>query len=142
VPDDDWRQTHLEAYHWFGDPAMEIRTEHPDWLAADHPQMWPHQGVAHDLVVHVDNSVGPVEDARVTVSHPDETFEHWTTWTDADGNASFPGLVINAAGRFDVVATASNHVPWLGSMISAGSDLIFYDGFESGSTQAWVMSSR
>ncbi|MEE4273731.1 MAG: C25 family cysteine peptidase [Thermoanaerobaculales bacterium] len=140
VPDDDWRQTHLESYHWFGDPAMEIRTEHPDWLTADHPQMWPHQGVAHDLVVHVDNSAGPVEGARVTISHPDETFEHWTAWTDADGNASFPGLVINAAGRYDVVATASNHVPWLGSMVSAGSDLIFYDGFESGGTQAWSAS--
>lgn len=137
VPADEWRQTHLEAYHWFGDPAMEIRTEHPDWLTAGHPWMWPYLGVAHDLVVHVENTAGPVEDALVTVSHADEFHEHWTAWTDTNGDAVFPGLVISMPGSYDIVATASNHVPWLGTMNSAGGDLIFFDGFESGGTSAW-----
>ena len=50
---------------------------------------------------------------------------------------TFSGLVVSEFGAYDLTATASNNVPWQGTLTVTGADLIFYDGFESGGTSAW-----
>ena len=122
VPDDDWRKTHFEAYHWFGDPAMEIRTEHPDWLTAKIPAVWPWKGKSHDVVIPVQDTAGPLQHATVTISHPSKTYNLWSITTDANGNAPFKGLLTTESGAYDVVATASNCVPYEGTFNCFGKE--------------------
>ncbi len=123
VPDNDWRKCHFEAYHWFGDPAMEIRTEHPDWLSARIPAVWPWKGVGHDVVIPVEGfTQGPLQYATVSISHPDKTDDLWSVMTDQSGNAPFPGLLTTESGTYNVVATAPNCVPFQGSFESFGKE--------------------
>jgi len=122
VPDNDWRKCHFEAYHWFGDPAMEIRTKHPDWLSAKIPAVWPWKGVGHDVAIPVKDTQGPLQYATVSISHPDKTNDLWSVMTDPSGNAPFPGLFTTESGTYNVVATAPNCVPFQGSFESFGKE--------------------
>ncbi|RME85972.1 MAG: hypothetical protein D6775_01395, partial [Caldilineae bacterium] len=53
VPDNVWRKTHFETYHWFGDPSMEIRTETPPLTLATKPDLWLWALHPRDFTVHV-----------------------------------------------------------------------------------------
>jgi hypothetical protein len=123
--EDAWRKSHFETYHWFGDPAMEIRTKHPDLLTAQYPIAWPWLVQAHDLKVHVERlpygggSAQAEKGARVVVirsgtASDDKRFEV----TDANGDATFSGLLTHSSGAYELVITASNSVPVLGSLES------------------------
>jgi len=122
IRDNEWRKTHFEVYHWFGDPAMEIRTENPDWLSATIPAVWPWKGVGHDVVIPVEGLQVAIHDATVTISHPDETYDLWRVATDPSGDASFPGLLTTESGIYNVVATAPNCVPFQGTFECFGKE--------------------
>jgi len=123
VPDNVWRKTHFETYHWFGDPSMEIRTETPLLTLAVKPDPWPWALHPRDFSVHVDwedlygtGSSSPKK-ATVTISKP-ATSDYWVGTTDVNGDVTFPNLVTTALGTYDVVVTASNSVPYTGTFES------------------------
>jgi hypothetical protein len=136
VPDNNWRLLHREAYHWFGDPSMEIRTEYPDWLTASYDSNWPWLGQSHALTVHVENTSGPLAMATVALTFPGNLYQHWMAVTDASGNAVLPGIITTESGTYDLTVTASNHVPFQGSLYSYQTH-IFSDGFNDGHLGAW-----
>jgi hypothetical protein len=112
-----------EAYHWFGDPAMEIRTERPPQImVALVPPLWPWALHPNDFTVNVfrddEQYQGPVEKAKVTISKQDKPSDYWVGETDEEGYVTFPGLVASSLGEYDVVVTASNTVPHTGTFES------------------------
>lgn len=123
VPDNAWRKTHFEGYHWFGDPSMEIRTETPLLTLAEKPDLWPWALHPRDFTVHVDwedlygAGSSPPEKATVTISKPDSQ-DYWVGTTDVNGDVTFPDLVTTDLGAYDVVVTASNSVPYTGTFES------------------------
>ncbi len=123
IPDNEWRKLHFEAYHWFGDPAMEIRTEPPPLIAVIKPDLWPWVLHPRDLLIHVDwedpygtGSASP-EKATVTISKPGID-DYWVGTTDVNGDVTFPDLVTTDLGTYEVVVTASNSVPYTGTFES------------------------
>lgn len=123
VPDNAWRKTHFEGYHWFGDPSMEIRTETPPLMVATKPDLWSWALHPRDFSVHVDwedvygTGSGSPKKATVTISKPD-TSDYWVGTTDVNGDVTFPDLVTTDLGTYDVVLTASNSVPYTGTFES------------------------
>ncbi|MGB6874065.1 MAG: IPTL-CTERM sorting domain-containing protein [Dehalococcoidia bacterium] len=112
-----------ELYQWFGDPAMEIRTVTPPLIVAMVPPEWSWLLHPKDFFLHVEllddgeQYPGPVEKATVTISKAD-TSDYWVGTTDEEGNVTFPGLVTSTLGEYDVVATASNCIPFQGTFVS------------------------
>lgn len=126
VPNNAWRKLHFEAYHWFGDPAMEIRTEAPPLIVATKPDSWPWALHPQDFTVHVDweDLYGPglaaaaaPREATVTISKQDSP-DHWVGATDETGDVTFPDLVTTELGTYDIVVTAPNSIPYEGTFES------------------------
>jgi hypothetical protein len=115
-------QANCEAYQWFGDPAMAIRTVKPPLMMAEIPKTWmamhPTEMVVRVFFTKEDGDRHPLGDATVTISKADETGDYWVARTDGEGNAVFPDLVTGALGEYDVVVTAPNHVPFQGAFES------------------------
>ena len=122
-----------ELYQWFGDPAMEIRTETPNLIVAMVPPEWSWALQPRQFPVHVDwedlygppkkgagllEAGGPLEGAKVTISKADSPSDYWVGKTDEEGNVTFPGLITSALGEYDVVVTASNCIPFQGTFVS------------------------
>ncbi|MDY6837595.1 MAG: C25 family cysteine peptidase [Thermodesulfobacteriota bacterium] len=118
------KKANYEAYHWFGDPAMEIRTKRPPQImVAQVPPIWPWALYPRNFTVHVllddgDEYQGPVEKAKVTISKQDSPSDYWMGKTDEEGYVTFPGLVTSTLGEYDVVVTASNTIPYAGTFES------------------------
>jgi hypothetical protein len=113
-----------EAFHWFGDPSMRIRTEAPQLIVASHDTDWPWLLNPNSFEVHVEKLIdeetfdGPLPDATVTVSRSDNPSDHWVAKTDAEGVAVFPELITHLPGEYLVTVTAANAVPFAGTLIS------------------------
>ncbi|MDY6988246.1 MAG: C25 family cysteine peptidase [Thermodesulfobacteriota bacterium] len=117
------KMANYQAYHWFGDPAMAIRTKVPMQIAVLHPSPWPWTLYARDLTVNVslddgDLYQGPLEKATVTISKEDSPSDYWVGKTDEEGNVTFPGLVASSLGDYEVVVTAYNTVTYEGTFQS------------------------
>jgi len=117
------KRANYEAYHWFGDPSMAIRTKAPMQIAVLHPSPWPWNLYARDLTVNVslnngDIYQGPLEKATVTISKEDSPSDYWVGKTDEQGNVTFPGLVASFLGDYEVVVTAYNTVTYEGTFQS------------------------
>ena len=116
-----WVKAHLEEYHWFGDPAMGIRTDKPPLVVAVSPAVWSNVLHPDDLIAHVEwhdsetRASGPLEGATVTITRPGSSLGLWRATTDEAGDALFPGLLLAETGDYDLVASASNTVPHIGS---------------------------
>lgn len=121
---ENWRKLHFEAHHWFGDPAMEIRTEAPPLMVAVKPDLWPWTLHARDFPVHVDwediygsDTADLPRKATVTISRVDSA-DYWVATTDEFGDATFPDLVTTDLGTYDIVVTAPNSIPYEGTFTS------------------------
>lgn len=136
----------LEAYHYFGDPTMEIRTQKPPLMVALHDNHWPlyHAGDFGVLVKWVDPGTGdemaPIKDAKVTVKKADDdesssgdfltsseflsptskfpVRDYWVAYTGDDGVAVFPDLKTGYPGQYEVNVSAPNHIPAFSSFVS------------------------
>ncbi len=124
------REANYEAYHWFGDPAMKIRTRAPNKIVvADLPSEWPllNKGI---FSVDVDwedlygassgsggENTGALRDATVTISKAGSP-EHWVGKTDEAGNLSILDFETITPGTFDIVVTAPNSIPFQGTFTS------------------------
>jgi hypothetical protein len=111
----------LEGYHWFGDPAMEIRTTKPPLMIAVKPDLWKYLLLPHLMEVHIDwagsgdQPSGPVEGARVTIFKEGSPEDYWVSKTDSEGNAAFPELKVSQPGEYQIMAGAPNAVPYQGT---------------------------
>ncbi len=120
----DEKQANYEAYHWFGDPAMEIRTKKPIQIVAAHPKPdWPWMLHPRDFMVEVwmddgDQYQGPLEKATVTISKQDSPSDYWVGKTDEEGRVTFSGLVTGSLGEYDVVVTATDTTTYEGAFES------------------------
>jgi len=123
------QKANYEAYHWFGDPAMEIRVNPPPIsIAASFPHEWQWQlrpWLFSVLVEKYDPSDGgespgkvPLKDATVTITKADSRKEYWVGITDAEGNVTFPDFVAMTSGTYDVVVSAPNSFPFHGTFTS------------------------
>ncbi|MDY6950554.1 MAG: carboxypeptidase-like regulatory domain-containing protein, partial [Thermodesulfobacteriota bacterium] len=117
------KKANYEAYHWFGDPAMAIRTTAPVQIAVLHPPTWPWVLYPKDLTVNVtlnngDLYQGPLEKATVTVTKEDSPSDYWVGKTDEEGNVTFPDLVATSLGDYEVVVTAYDTVTYAGTFQS------------------------
>ncbi len=106
----------LEGYHYFGDPSMEIRTEKPPLMIALAETPWHWALHRHDLPVTVNwlddgSTAGPVEKAKVTLSNPEISADHWAVVTDEEGVAVFTDIKTSTAGVYDLTVSAANHIP-------------------------------
>ena len=118
--DSTTRKVEFEIYHWFGDPSMRIRTELPAALSADH-QSSVGFGAATDIEVLVDIGGTPLEGAVVTISRSDIPDDYRVEITDVSGTALFSNLLLSATGTYDLVVTASNSIPYQGTILADGS---------------------
>ena len=135
----DQEKIQLEAYHYFGDPTMETRTQKPPPMVVYHDNNIPlfHPKDFSVLVKWKDpltgNEMAPLEDAKVTVkkseddsSSADGSYgaqgissisntivprDHWVAYTGDDGVAVFPGLAAGYPGEYEVNVSAPNHLP-------------------------------
>jgi hypothetical protein len=154
-PEDPWRKSHFETYHWFGDPAMEIRTRRPDPLGAHYATAWPWLNQSHDLKVHVyrfpygaGGPKQPEAGAKVVIIRSGTSSdEKRSEVTDVNGDSTFSGLLTHNSGAYEVVITASNSIPKLGSLqsfqpiaIGAGVDNTDLP-FNTGGNAAWFGES-
>lgn len=127
------KKANYEAYHWFGDPAMAIRTKAPVQIAVLHPSTWPWALHPRDLTVNVslnngDIYQGPLEKATVTVSKGDSPSDYWVGKTDEEGNVTFFGLVASTLGEYEVVVTATDTMTYEGAFqCEAGPAAILLD---------------
>jgi hypothetical protein len=119
------KKTNYEAYHWFGDPAMEIRVNRPPVaIAASFPHEWPWQLRPWPFSVLVekydpsDPGNVPLKDATVTITKADSRSEYWAGITDAEGNVTFPDFVAMTSGTYDVVVSAPDSPPFQGTFTS------------------------
>jgi len=111
------RKVTFELFHYFGDPAMMIRTESPVPLSGTHPTV-VEQGRPTDLTVTIEKDGSPVYGATVTISRPATPSDYWVGTTNGSGRVTFPGLSTSAVGTYDVVATAANCDPYEGTIQS------------------------
>jgi hypothetical protein len=108
------KKANYEAYHWFGDPAMEIRTKKPIQIVSAIPSPnWPWMLYPRDLTVEVwkndgDEYQGPLEKATVTISKEDHPSDYWVGRTDEEGCVTFPGLVTTSLGEYEVIVTGTD----------------------------------
>ncbi|MFH1038722.1 MAG: C25 family cysteine peptidase [PVC group bacterium] len=114
-PDNIIRQVQFEIFHWFGDPAMMIRTAPPAGLAAEHP-LSVRTGQAADFTVEVTSGGAPLSEATVAICRDDAPDDYYTVVTDNNGSALFAGLVLSQDGEYNLVATAPNSVPYRGTV--------------------------
>ncbi|MFH1037811.1 MAG: C25 family cysteine peptidase, partial [PVC group bacterium] len=111
------RKVEFEIFHWYGDPAMMIRTQVPETLSVSHPVLVP-RGAPLDFEVIVESGGIPLEGATVTVSRSDAPDDYRVETTDGTGTAVFADLVTNETGDYDLVVTAPNTVPYQGTFMS------------------------
>jgi hypothetical protein len=116
-------KANYEAYHWFGDPSLAIRTNPPQLaIAADLPPDWWLLN-KRDLPIHVDllDELVPLDGATVTVTSAASPREYWEGTTDAEGDVVFPNFVAASPGTYDVVVSSPETVPVMGSFeVTAG----------------------
>lgn len=116
VTDELWAV--LEGFHWFGDPASEIRTGPPILLmTVVTPTLWTFALAPHPYTVMVEKWGGELPDtfmegAKVTISKASEPQDYWTGKTGPGGTLTFPGLTTSSLGTYDVVVTAPNAIPF------------------------------
>ncbi len=111
------RKVEFEIFHWFGDPAMMIRTEMPRALSVSHAALVS-LGIPLDFDVTVEYGGSPLEGATVTVSRSDVPDDYRVETTDATGSATFTDLVTSETGDYDLVVTAPNTIPYQGTFMS------------------------
>ncbi len=142
----DQEKIQLEAYHYFGDPSMEVRTQKPPPMAVFHDNNRPlfHPEDFGVLVKWKDPITGdemaPLKDAKVTVKKSDDNsssaqgsygsesilspsntvvpHDHWVAYTGDDGIAVFPDLTTGYPGGYEVNVSAPNHLPAFSSFQS------------------------
>jgi len=107
----------IEGFHWFGDPAMEIRTEKPPLMLATYPPIWQWALRAAEFPVNVEwldalgRPAAPVEDAWVSISRPGAHQDTWVGKTAEDGGVIFPELLLDDIGTYNLTIRASNFIP-------------------------------
>jgi hypothetical protein len=142
----DQEKIQLEAYHYFGDPTMEIRTQKPPPMVVFHDPNWPlyYPKDFSILVKWKDPVTGeemaPLKDAKVTVKKSEDDSsavdgsygsqgilslsntvvprDHWVAYTGDDGIAVFPDLTTGYPGGYEVNVSAPNHLPAFSSFQS------------------------
>lgn len=112
-----YRKVEFEIFHWFGDPAMMIRTRVPETLSVFHPAL-VFQGVPVDFEVAVECGGSPLEGATVTLYREDVPGDYRTSTTDGTGTAIFAGLAASETGEYELVVTAPETVPYQGTFSS------------------------
>jgi len=116
----DYTKTTIDEYVWFGDPTMEIRTGIPQPLTAGdvvHPSAI-NMGRPADVTVSVRRDQIAVPRARVTISRASAPDDYWTDLTDESGTVMFAALTTSQRGRYDIVVTAHNCLPYEGTIAS------------------------
>ncbi|MFH1719232.1 MAG: C25 family cysteine peptidase [Planctomycetota bacterium] len=116
----DYTKTTIDEYVWFGDPTMEIRTGVPQPLTAGeivHPSAI-NMGRPTDVTASVRRDQMAVPGARVTISRADAPDDYWTDLTDESGTVTFADLTTTQRGRYDIVVTAHNCLPYEGTIAS------------------------
>lgn len=115
---DSYAKADIEGFHWFGDPALEIRTSQPPLeVQVVYPLFWDWLLFPHDLVVQVaQTSPGlapntPVTGARVSLSNPAHSEQVWSAYTDVEGRAVFPDLLLEDPGAYNLLVWSSNTIP-------------------------------
>jgi len=145
--DDVYRKANYEMYHWFGDPAMKIRTRTPKMILVtgfvfpppsykdmgdvELPPVYALNSSIFSVHVDVDWSelyglpessaskdAVPLEDATVTISKEAAPSDYWVGRTDEEGNVTFPDFITSTLGDYDVVVTAPNCIPFQGTFKS------------------------
>ena len=112
-----YRKVEFEIFHWFGDPAMMIRTRLPETLAVSHPARVV-QGVPVDFEVTVESGGSFVAGAAVAVYREDVPGDYRTAQTDETGTALFPGLTASEIGEYELVVTAPETIPYQGAFVA------------------------
>jgi hypothetical protein len=107
---------HNEIFHWFGDPAMQIRTREPSvpLKVINFPKLWPWATHPSNLNINVlFDPPSPFDRARltVTISNPEAPSDYWRGTPDEEGNLTFPDLITSTLGEYEVVVTAPNCIP-------------------------------
>lgn len=109
--------TAIEEYQYFGDPTMEIRTKSPLALSTTHSNMiYPNHASSFTVNV-MQNSVN-LENARVTLSKADTPDDYWTGETNSAGDITFSNLIPSSTGTYNLIVTASNSLPYQGTVTS------------------------
>ncbi len=112
----DYTKTTIDEYMLFADPTMEIRTGVPQpFKAGDivHPSAI-NAGLPTDVTVSVSRDGTAISGAGVTISRAAAPDDYWTETTDESGKVTFAGLAASQRGRYDVVVTAHNCIPYEG----------------------------
>ena len=113
---DDDSILHAQLYNYFGDPEMMLRTQTPVPLNATYaPSTMAGQSI--DLDFTVTRGGVAFEGALVSVSRVG-TDDHWTGTTGPGGTVTLYGVTPSEPGRYDVVVSGFNCVPFLGSFRS------------------------
>jgi hypothetical protein len=111
----------MEGFHWFGDPSMEIRTETPPTILATANSGYPTLFESMNLSIHIDlddlesspSSINQeIPETKVVISHPDNPDELFVAHTDNEGVATFEDILLREAGEYNLLAFASNHLPY------------------------------
>jgi|GEM_PF-2346750 len=115
---DSYALADIEGYHWFGDPALEIRTSMPDVIMQMvAPPLYTWLFLKHDLTIQVNQLPtggapdGPLADVKVSLSNPAHPQQVWTAYSDAEGQAIFHDLELKEPGEYNLLAWLSNTTP-------------------------------
>ncbi|MFC1879311.1 C25 family cysteine peptidase [Chloroflexota bacterium] len=107
----------LEGFHWFGDPAMEIRTKKPPLMAVLPTDPWSWAYRRAEYIINVseltqDNQpAAPIVDAKVAIAHPDRHEDHWVGRTNEAGDVVID-MLADEAGSYNLTVMASNYTPF------------------------------
>jgi len=123
VVDNAWRKAHFEMYHWFGDPSMRIRVNRPLNVIAELPSLWNWMLFPNTWSATVTWAEGPlvgqtVDKATLTITKDDAPDDYWVATTDESGQVVFDDLQTTTQGEYEVVITAPDAIPYIGTFVS------------------------
>ncbi|MCK4234463.1 T9SS type A sorting domain-containing protein [candidate division WOR-3 bacterium] len=104
---------HAYMNNLFGSPEMEVWTNIPKRLFAEHRREIP-ANTPYDFKVRVSNEDGFVEGALVTLYKKAEVYK--SKKTDSDGRVLFENLTVPSPGIMKVTVTKRNHIPYQGKV--------------------------
>ncbi len=108
----------IQQFILLGDPSMRVFTAVPQTLNVTHAQTLLIG--ARELTINVRRGTAPVVGADICVTTRTPGY-YQVFRTDASGSAVFP-VYMSAAATLDVTVTASNAVPYLGTVAVVSSD--------------------
>jgi hypothetical protein len=92
----------FELFHCFGDPTMQIRTEFPQDLTVDHPDLVEYGSSI--VEIYVESNGNPLEGALVCIYQPDGVYVKGTT-----SSSGLVELEVEVEQPVEIILTVTSH---------------------------------